>query len=238
MPTALITGGAKGIGRALAEKLKKSGYNVVINYFSSVSAAEKLSENGFFTVRADVTNASAVDGMFDVIHKKFGKVNLLINNAGIALKQKTFLDVTEEEYDYLFAVDMKGVFLCTKKAVSDMLSLGGGDVVNVSSVWGVEGASCEAVYAAAKGAVIAFTKSLAKELDGTDICVQAIAPSMVDTDMNAHLSDKDKEDFLSERKVGKILTPDEVADITYDLVKSRESGRVTAIESKENFYSV
>ena len=238
MPTALITGGAKGIGRALAEKLKKSGYNVVINYFSSVDAAEKMSENGFFTVRADVTNASAVDGMFDVIHKRFGKVNLLINNAGVALKQKTFLDVTEEEYDHLFAVDMKGVFLCAKKAVSDMLSLGGGDVVNVSSVWGVEGASCEAVYAAAKGAVIAFTKSLSKELDGTDICVQAIAPSLVDTDMNAHLSDKDKADFLAERDVKKMLTPDEVADITVDLIRSRESGRVTVVESKEKIYRV
>ena len=238
MPTALITGGAKGIGLAIAKKLKKSGYNVVINYFSSETAAAKLAEEGYFTVRADVSEPSEVDRLFSAVRNKFGRVDLLVNNAGIALKQKLFLDVSEEEFDRLFAVDVKGVFLCTEKAVDDMLAAGRGDIMNISSIWGIEGASCEAVYSAAKASVVAFTRSLAKELSDADICVQAIAPSMVDTDMNAHLSENDKLEFVKSRGENKVLTSDEVAGIVVDLIKKRESGAITVIESAQKTYKV
>ena len=237
MPTALITGGTRGIGLAIAQKLKKSGYNVVIDYFSSEAAAEKLRAEGFTCIRADVSVAGEVDALFSAVKEKFGAVDVLVNNAGIALKQKVFLDVTEDEFDRLFAVDVKGVFLCSKRAVADML-VRGGDVMNVCSVFGIEGAACEAVYSAAKGAVALFTRSLAQELSDTDICVQAIAPSLVDTDMNAHLTKTDKNEFLSERGSARMLTPADVADITFDLIKKRKNGAITVIENVDKIYEV
>lgn len=236
MPTALVTGGTRGIGEAVAKKLKKSGYNVVINYFSSKARAEELEKQGFFTVRADVADDCQVKEMFDAVKKRFGKVDVLINNAGIALKQKTFFDVDEAEFDRVFAVDVKGVFLCSKYAALNMLRSGGGDIINVSSVFGVEGASCEAVYSAAKGAVIAFTKSLAKELEGASVRVQAVAPSMVDTDMNAHLSTKDKASYLADRGQKEMLTAEDVADVVARLLKEPENGSVTVIESRDNAF--
>ena len=236
MKTALVTGGARGIGAAIAEKLKKSGYNVVINYFSSEESARKMAENGFFAVRADVSDERQVDKMFDEISSRFGGVDVLVNNAASALRQKIILDVTAEEFDRLFAVDVRGVFLCTRRAVEDMLRLGRGDVVNVSSVWGAEGASCEVVYSAAKGAVDAMTRSLAKEYENTDICFQTIAPMFVETDMNAHLSDEDKRDFLLGRGLESPLRPEDVAWLVGKMLEKRENGRMIAIESREKIY--
>jgi len=237
MKTALVTGGARGLGLAIARKLKKSGYNVVIDYFSSEAAAKSLREEGFFVVRADVSVSSEVDALFDAAEQKFGRVDVLVNNAGIALRQKLLVDVSEEEFDRLFAVDVKGVFLCSKKAVESMLSTGG-QIVNICSIWGIEGASCEVVYSSAKGAVFLFTKALAKELSRSDICVQAIAPSLVVTDMNGHLTKTDVEDFLTDRGVDRPLTPEEFAEITFSLINSAKNGAVTVVESADKIYEI
>lgn len=239
MKTALITGGAKGIGLAVAEKLKNAGYNVVISYHSSAEKAKALQDKGFYTVYADVSNASDVKKMFGEIERRFPRLDVLINNAGVALKQKLFLDVSAEEFDDVFNVDVKGVFLCTKEAVGYMLKTGGtGDVISVSSIWGGEGASCEVVYSAAKGAVNIFTRALSKELAETDICVQAIAPALVETDMNAHLSEDDKKAFLNERGLKVPLYPEDVADAVLKLLQTRKNGAVTVIEAKDKIYEI
>lgn len=232
MKTALVTGGSRGIGRAIAEKLKKLGYNTVINYYSSKNEAEILSDNGFFCVQADVSDIKEVQKMFAEIHKKFGKVDLLINNAGIALKQKVFLDVSDEEFDRLFAVDVKGVFNCSKFAVNDMLSIGHGKIINISSIWGDEGAACEACYSAAKGAVIAFTKSLAKELEGT-VEVNAILPGFVGTDMNAHLTSQDKFDFMRSQGLKSFATVEDIALAVEKLILSNDTGKLIKVYGKQ-----
>ena len=228
MGIALVTGGSRGIGKAIAEKLKKLGYNTVIDYISSTNQAEIMAENGFYTVKADVSDIAQVEEMFAKIHQKFGAVDLLVNNAGIALKQKVFLDVTNEEFDRLFAVDVKGVFNCSKLAVNDMLKLGHGKIINISSIWGDEGGACEACYSAAKGAVIAFTKSLAKELDGV-IEVNAILPSFIDTDMNAHLSKEDKQNFMVEQGLKRLATVEDIANEVEKLVLSSTSGELVKV---------
>ena len=236
MSVAFVTGGAVGIGAAIAEKLKKSGYKVIIGYFSSEKEAKKLEEDGFVAVRIDVTDSDSVSAAFSYIFERFGGVDVLINNAGVALKQKVVSDVTESEFDFVFAVNVKGVFNCSRQAIGQMLGKGRGDIVNVSSVWGCEGASCEAVYSASKGAVNAFTRSLAEELSFSDICVQAIAPSLVMTKMNAHLTENDVREFLSARGSKRALTPEDVADAVIDLLKTRENGAVTVLESVEKRY--
>ncbi len=233
MRTALVTGGSRGIGKAIAEKLKKLGYNTVIGYISSKEQAEEMQKDGFFAVQADVSNISEVEKMFEEIHKKFGLVDLLVNNAGIALKQKVFLDVSEEEFDRLFAVDVKGVFNCSKLAANDMLKLGHGKIINISSIWGDEGASCEACYSAAKGAVIAFTKSLAKELDGI-VEVNAILPSYIETDMNKHLTEEDKAEFMREMGLKKLATVDDVANAVEEIILSNETGKLVKVYGKKS----
>lgn len=228
MKTALVTGASRGIGRAIAEKLKKLGYNTVINFYSSKNEAEALSENGFFCVQADVSDMAQVEKMFAEIHKKLGRVDLLVNNAGIALKQKVFLDVSQEEFDRLFAVDVKGVFNCSKLAVNDMLSVGHGKIINIASIWGDEGAACEACYSAAKGAVIAFTKSLAKELEGS-VEVNAVLPGFVDTDMNAHLTNQDKLDFMRSQGLKSLSTTEDIALAVEKLVLSNDTGKLVKV---------
>ena len=178
----------------------------------------------------NVKDPLSVKAAFDKIDKDFGGVDVLINNAGVALKQKLLLDVTDTEIDDVLSVDLKGVIYCSRAAVGQMIKKGRGDVINVASVWGVEGASCEVVYSAAKGGVIALTKALAKELAFCDICVSAICPSLVMTEMNAHLKREDIEEFLSSRGAREPLYPKDVADKVYEMLKTRTNGEIALIE--------
>ncbi len=230
MKTAFVTGGAKGIGLAIAEKLKSEGYTVVVGYNSSENAATRLKNLGYYIVKIDVSDEKSVDNAFDFIDAKFGGADVLVNNAGIALKQKLLVDVTVKEFDDLFSVDVKGVFLCTKRALFHMIEKGRGDVINISSIWASRAASCEVAYSAAKAAVEMMTRSLAAELENSDICVQAIAPSLVETDMNSHLSEEDKLSFLAENGMKRALTPSDIAEEVSKALKTRVNGAVTVVE--------
>ncbi len=193
--TALITGASRGIGKAIAELFAENNYNVVINYRSSDVKANELMERlkrknlSAMLIKADVSVREQVDEMYAEIKQAYGGVDVLVNNAGIA-EQKLFTDVSEDDWDNMFDINVKGMFNCTQAVLNDMISAKYGKIINISSIWGLVGASCEVAYASSKAAVIGFTKSLAKELGPSNICVNCIAPGIIDTDMNASLDDK------------------------------------------------
>lgn len=221
MKIALITGGTKGIGLEVAKKLQKSGYMPVINYFSDDNRAKKVkNEYGFETYKCDVSVESEVEKMVDFVLNKYGKIDVLVNSAGIALRQKVLFDVTVEEMQRCMAVNLIGTILVSQKVACAMLSRGGGAIVNISSVYGETGASCEAVYAATKGGINAFTKSLAKELGSANVRVNAVAPGFIDTEMNAHLSEKDRLEFCEGLPLKRIGNPQDVASAVVFLVEN------------------
>ncbi len=202
--TVLVTGASGGIGSAIAEKFSLLGYNVVINYNKSEKAALELCErlkiagnSGVIAIKADVTDCTQVDAMFSQAEKQFGGVDILINNAGISLI-KMINDVTEEEWDNIFAINTKSAYLCSKRAISHMVRNHWGRIINISSMWGICGASCEVPYSASKAALIGFTKALAKELAPSGITVNCIAPGLIETKMNAHLSSDELSAFVND----------------------------------------
>ena len=167
-----------------------------------------------FTFCADVSNSGQVDKMMSEISARFGGVDILINNAGIA-QQMMFCDISEQDWDKMFDINIKGMYLFTQKALPYMINKKSGSIVNLSSMWGISGASCEVHYSAAKAAVIGFTKALAKELGPSGIRVNCVAPGVVATDMNAALLSEDIASLCNETPLGKIATPDEIAKAIY-----------------------
>ena len=215
MKTALITGASGGIGRAVARRLARDGYRVVLNYrtgegraFALRDELERACGAGTAAVcRADVSDAAQVDGMF----RMAGRVDVLVNNAGVA-QQKLFTDLTERDWDRMFAVDVKGVFLCCRRALPDMIREKSGCIVNISSMWGQVGASCEAHYSAAKAAVIGLTKALAKEEGPSGVRVNCIAPGVIDTAMNAGFGEETMARLRDETPLCRIGSPEDVAE--------------------------
>lgn len=235
MKNAFVTGGSGAIGSTIAENLKKRGYNVVIGYFSHKEKAEKVAKSiGCDAEYIDVSNSLSVDSAFNNFRKKFGKITVLVNCAGIALKQKVISDVTEDEFDRLYSVNVKGAFLCSKAVIPDMLESGFGDIVNVSSIWGIDGASCEVPYSATKGALNAFTLALADELSLSSVKVNAVAPGFVDTPMNAHLSEEDKAAFIAENGLSSLTSAEQVAKTVLSLIDGKDTGKIIRVENKLN----
>ena len=224
----LITGSSKGIGESIARAFYSMGENVIINYFSGEERAKKIAGDlgGSMCVKADVSDNAQVDTMFSLIEKQFGSVDVLVNNAGVAPLQKVVQDVDEGEFDRTLKVNLKGAFNCTKRAVDGMIAKGFGRIINVSSIWGVVGGSCEAVYSMTKAGIIGFTKALAKELAPSGITVNAVAPGFIDTSMNAHLSEADVKAFEQEIPLGRIGKPEEVASAVLFLA-SRSASYIT-----------
>ena len=214
--TVLITGGSRGIGRACAIAFAQQGDWVAINYIHSGekahALAEELNRQGFraMAVQGDVSQKEEVEAIFSQVEKAFGPVEVLINNAGIA-QQKLFTDLTEEEWDRMFAVDVKGMFLCCQRALKTMLHSHSGSIVNLSSIWGISGASCEVHYSAAKAAVIGLTKALALELGPSHIRVNCVAPGVIDTEMNQLLGQETLDALAEETPLGILGTPEDVA---------------------------
>lgn len=216
----LITGGSRGIGAAIAEKFAAQGDTVVINYRTNDVAAQAVAQKtGALAIKADVSDSADVTAMFDEIREKVGKVDVLVNNAGVEW-EGLLTDMTEDEWDKLFDVNVKGAFLCSKAAIGDMLSKKCGRIINISSMWGIAGASCEVAYSASKAALIGFTKALAKELAPSKITVNAVAPGCVDTDMMKHYTEDEMKDIISEIPLGRMADPREIADAVYFLSQS------------------
>lgn len=225
MKTALITGGTKGIGKAIAQAFLERGYEVVLNYHKDEAAAlatqEEFNMLGYCPVllRADVSDEVQVRNMFREFFSIYDNLDVLVNNAGISLI-KVIQDTTLTDWNKIFDTNIKGTFLCSREVTNKMVCARGGSIINISSIWGEVGASCEVAYSASKGAVISFTKALAKELAPSNVRVNCIAPGVIDTDMNRHLLEEEAEELISSIPMGRIGAPEEVAKACVFLAES------------------
>ena len=225
----LVTGGSRGIGKAICEKFAAEGYSVAVNYEKSEEKAKALAEKiGGKAFCADVSDYNAVSAMFDEIEKEMGEVSVLINNAAISTFG-LFQDCSDEEWERIFGVNVKGVFNCSKRAVGNMLKNQSGSIVNISSIWGVTGGSCECHYSATKAAVIGYTKAMAKELGPSGIRVNCVAPGAVDTEMNARFSKEDLEAVAEESALGYIGKPEEIAEAVFFAASEKASYMTGAV---------
>lgn len=227
----LITGASRGIGAAIALLAAKEGYKVVINYNASrdkaIALCNDISSFGgeSIALKADISNSCEVRDMIDEIHKEFGSIDVLVNNAGVS-SFSLFTDINENEWNRVFDVNVKGAFLVSKAVIPDMVHKKQGKIINISSIWGLVGSSCEVLYSATKAAIIGMTKSLAKELGLSGINVNCVAPGVIDTDMNAMLSDEDIEVLKEETPLSRIGTPEEIAQ-TVLFLSSEKSNFIT-----------
>lgn len=223
--TVLITGASRGIGKATAILFAEKGYNVVVNYNNSQEAARELiieltkQRLSAIAVRADVSKPEQVNFLVEETNKNFGKIDVLVNNAAIA-QTKLFCDITESEWDNMFAVNTKSVFLVSSTVLPDMISRKSGKIINISSIWGLSGASCETHYSASKAAVIGLTKALAKEQAPSGITVNCVCPGVIDTEMLKGLSKKELDDLRDITPLNRLGTPNDVAQAVYFLASS------------------
>ena len=227
MKTVLITGGARGIGKTISEKFAQNGYNVVINYSSSEESAYRLSQ-AYSNVRifkADISNKKEVQALVEFAEKEFKHVDILVNNAGIS-STGLLQDLTEEELNRLFAVNVNGSFFTAQAILPSMISRKSGKIINISSVWGMVGASNEVAYSASKSAVIGFTKALAKEVGPSNINVNCVAPGIIMTDMVSDYTIEEFDDIRSNIPLDKIGSTEDVANAVYFLA-SEESNYIT-----------
>ena len=216
--TAIITGSSSGIGKAIATELSKLNMNIVLNYNNSRECALKALDNirsmgaSAIAIKADVSDPVQAEKLVATAIDQFGKVDILVNNAGIS-EQKLFTDITFEDWKKMFAVNVDSAFSCSKFAVKDMLKRHYGKIINISSIWGISGASCEVHYSSSKAAMIGFTKSLAKELGPSNIAVNCVAPGVINTRMNSFLTKSEISDICESTPLGRMGEPLEVAKL-------------------------
>jgi 3-oxoacyl-[acyl-carrier protein] reductase len=229
--TAIVTGGSRGIGRAVCLELARGGANIVLCYAGNEEAARKTVADcealgaKVLAVRCDVANAADVAALFDTAMQTFGRIDILVNNAGIT-RDGLALRMSEEEFDAVLAANLKGTFLCCKAAVRPMMKQRCGRIVNLSSVVGLHGNAGQANYAASKAGVIGLTKSLAKELATRGITVNAVAPGFIETDMTAAMTEAAKAASLAAIPAGRLGAAEDVARAVAFLA-SENAGYIT-----------
>lgn len=217
MRTAVVTGASGDIGREISLLLGSRGYNVVLVYNSSFDRAKRTAEEiisaggNALCVKCDVTKKEETDLLAKKVMEVFGQTDVLVNNAGVSM-QKLFTDCSEEDYDFVFDVNVKGMMNCTGSVLPHMISRKSGSIVNISSMWGVTGASCEVHYSASKSAVIGFTKALSKEVGLSGIRVNCVSPGMIDTKMNSSFSKEVFDEMREITLLNRIGKPEEVAN--------------------------
>lgn len=225
---ALVTGGSRGIGRAIVEKLGKEGFLVGFSYVSSDEKANalvnELKSNGIdaFCVKFDVCDFKATEEAIGNMQKEYGNIDVLVNNAGIT-KDKLFIRMKEADFDDVIDTNLKGVFNCTKQVANKMMKQKFGRIINLSSIAGLIGNVGQVNYSASKAGVIGMTRTLAAELGGYGVTVNAIAPGFIKTDMTDALSDSVKERIVSLVPLKDIGQPEDIADMVYYLAS--DSGR-------------
>ena len=215
---ALVTGGAKGIGRAIVLALAKEGFSIAVNYKTSEKEAlalvGDLQSRGVnaIAVQADLSKMDEVKKMYETLKGYFGFIDTLVNNAGVSLI-KPLYDCTEKDYDAVMDNNLRSAFNTCSVFTPDMVSNGFGRIVNIASVWGERGASSEVLYSASKAGVIGLTKALNAELAINGVIVNSVSPGMIDTEMNAHLTKEETDEFISGVSLGRVGKPTEVASV-------------------------
>ena len=225
MKKVLITGGSRGIGAECVRSFAKAGYEVYFTYNNSEEMAHQVAEDTAATaLKCDISSADAIKAVIS----KVGNIDILINNAGIS-QIKMFQDITEDDWDNMFNINVRGMFLVTQGVIENMIHNKWGRIINISSMWGEIGASCEVHYSASKAAVIGFTKALAKELGPSGITVNSISPGVIDTDMNSHLTQNELDELCDETPMGRIGEPNDVAKAALYLA-DEASGFITGAD--------
>lgn len=235
MKTIVITGASRGIGREIAKELAQKGNKIIANYNKSQEKAQQLKEElekqniEIDIYKADVSKREEVKQMIESVIKKYGKIDVLINNAGIS-ESKLFSEVTDEDWQKMINNNLYSAFCVTQEVLPNMIQRKEGCIINISSVWGIVGASCETIYSVAKAGMDAMTKSLAKELGPSNIRVNSIAPGIIDTDMNKNLNQEEIENIKEEIPLERIGKPQDIAKCVNWLIEDEyTSGQVISI---------
>ena len=227
----VVTGGATGIGAEIVKFLAKLGYKVVLNYNKSESYAQDVKKelNNVEIFKADVSKKEEANALIDFAIKKYGKIDVLINNAGIA-QTKLFTEITDEDWKDIIDTNLNSAFYCSREAVKNMIHNKSGLIINISSIWGITGASCEVAYSTSKAAINGFTKALAKELGPSNIRVNAIAPGIINTEMNSYLSKDELKNIKEEIPLEKIGDPVDIAKCVKWLIEDNyTTGQIISI---------
>ncbi len=235
MKTALITGASRGIGRAVAEEFYKNGYSVFLaceknsemlevvemNLMSEQEDKKLLEKQKIVRFTGSLADPATVSRMFEEFRKAFDHIDVLVNNAGISI-HGLFTDMTDEEWQRICAVNLGSTVFCSREAAKMMVSRHSGHILNISSMWGQAGASCEVAYSATKGGVDSLTKALAKELAPSNVQVNAISPGVIDTEMNAFLDEEERVALMEEIPAGRFGMPSEVGKLAVQLCTGNE----------------
>lgn len=231
----VVTGGSRGIGAEIVKTLANENYKVILNYNNSKEQAEKIQqellEQGkeIEIIKADVSKKEEAEKLIQFAINKFNKIDILINNAGIS-QEGLFTDVTEEEWQKIINTNLNSVFYCTQQALKYMIQKQQGCIINISSIWGETGASCEVAYSTTKAAINGMTKALAKEVGPSNIRVNAIAPGIIDTDMNKKLTIEELEQIKEEIPLNKIGKAIDIAKCVKWLVEDEyTTGQIISI---------
>ena len=239
--TVIVTGGSRGIGAGIVQYLaEKNNYNIVLNYNKSEEAAKKVKEElnskgiNLETFKANVSRREESKKLIEFTLNKFNNIDVLINNAGIS-QTKLFTDITDEDWNNMIQTNLNSAFYCSQEVLSNMIHNKQGCIINISSIWGIEGGSCEVHYSTAKAGIIGLTKALAKEVGPSNIRVNCIAPGMIDTDMNKEYSKEDIQEIINETPLGKIGKPIDIAKCAYWLIEDEfTTGQVISVDGGWN----
>lgn len=224
MKTAIVTGGSRGIGAAIVKKLAKNNYNVVLNYNNSQESARKIQEElkqeniHIEIFKADVSKREEVKELVDFTLKQFGNIDVLINNAGID-QIKPFTNITDEDWSNMIQTNLTSVFYCTQEVLPTMINNKDGCIINISSIWGITGGSCEVHYSVTKAGIDGMTKALAKELGPSNIRVNSIAPGAIMTDMNKDCTEDEIKEINRQIPLGKFGKPEDIAKCAMWLIE-------------------
>jgi len=223
MLTALVTGGSRGIGAQIVRDLCANGYRVAFFFLASKDKARALSqETGAHAIVCDVRDAQSVNQACEQARQLLGHIDVLVNNAGVA-QQKLFTDITDEDWQHMMGTHLDGAFYVTRAVLPGMISRRYGRVINISSIWGQVGASCEVHYSAAKAGLIGLTKALAKEVGPSGVTVNCVCPGVIETDMLFAFTPEDLSALREETPVGRLGTPQDVSDCVLWLCDEKSS---------------